>query len=371
MNTFFMKPTINFLGSTKEFCDAFEVGEGDLFFTSRHFYKDYLEQLELKCDFIFPKDYGKGEPTDELVEQIDKENNKENYKRIIGLGGGSVLDVAKFFVLDQITPILDLYDNKRDPKKARSLILVPTTCGTGSEVTSVSAMALVSRSTKAGFGNPALFPDEAVLIPELLENLPMEPFSTSAIDALVHAVEATLSPKATPVGKVLSYEAIELILKGFKQIVVEGPEARKPLLKDFLYASTYAGVAFSNSGCAAVHALSYPLGGTFHVPHGESNYAMFTGVMKNYMEIKQDGEIAVLNKKMADILECDVETVYEKLEDLLNHLVQKKPLHEYGMTEAQITEFADSVYEKQQRLLVNNFVPFDRDRIEKIYRELY
>ena len=187
----------------------------------------------------------------------------------------------------------------------------------------------------------------------------------------MHAVESALSPKATPIGKLLSYKAIDLILNGFKTIVADGPESRKPLLEDFLFASTYAGVAFSNAGCAAVHALSYPLGGTFHVPHGESNYAMFTGVMRAYMKIRQDGEIAVLNARMADILGCDVADVYDKLEDLLNHLVQKKPLHEYGMTEAQIVEFADAVHTGQQRLLVNNFVPLSRDQIEAIYRELY
>ena len=369
MSQFLMKPTLHCLDSVRQFAEEFAIGEGDLLFTSRHFYDDFFTALDLKCDFIYPKDYGQGEPTDEMVEAMAKDITKD-YKRIISVGGGSVLDVAKFFVLDQVTPVLDLYDGKRQPQKVRSLVLVPTTCGTGSEVTSVAALALVSRSTKAGYGNPAMFPDDAVLIPELLESQPMEPFSTSAIDALIHAVESALSPKATPLGKLLSYEAIDLILSGFKTIVAEGPEARKPLLEDFLFASTYAGVAFSNAGCAAVHALSYPLG-TFHVPHGESNYAMFTGVMRNYMEIRQDGEIAVLNARIANILECDTNEVYDKLEDLLNHLVQKKPLRAYGMTEAQIAEFADAVYNGQQRLLVNNFVPFDRDRIEKIYRELY
>ena len=370
MSQFLMKPTLHCLESVKTFAENFAIGEGDLVFTSHHVYDDFFAALNLACDFIYPKDYGQGEPTDEMVEAMARDITKD-YQRIIAVGGGSVLDVAKFFVLDQPTPVLDLYDGKRQPSKARALVLAPTTCGTGSEVTSVAALALVSRSTKAGYGNPAMFPDDAVLIPELLESLPMEPFSTSAIDALIHAVESALSPKATPIGKLLSYEAIDLILNGFKTIVAEDPEARKALLEDFLYASTYAGVAFSNAGCAAVHALSYPLGGTFHVPHGESNYAMFTGVMRNYMEIRQDGEIAVLNARIASILDCDVADVYDKLEDLLNHLVQKKPLRAYGMSEAQIAEFADSVFNGQQRLLVNNFVPFDRDRIEKVYRELY
>ena len=162
-----------------------------------------------------------------------------------------------------------------------------------------------------------------------------------------------------------------MILNGYKKIAEEGPDARKPLLEDFLVASNYAGIAFGNAGCAAVHALSYPLGATFHVPHGESNYAIFTGVMKNYMELKTDGEIAVLNQFIAEILGCDSSEVYEELEKLLNHLIQKKALHEYGMTEDQIEEFTDSVIENQGRLMANNFVELDRNRIIKIYKELF
>ena len=90
-------------------------------------------------------------------------------------------------------------------------------------------------------------------------------------------------------------------------------------MNDFLKASNYAGIAFGNAGCAAVHAMAYPLGANYHVPHGESNYALFTGVMKNYMEIRSDGEIASLNRFIADILECDVNEVYDELEKLLNH----------------------------------------------------
>ena len=148
-------------------------------------------------------------------------------------------------------------------------------------------------------------------------------------------------------------------------------EARIPLLGEFLMASTYAGIAFGNAGCAAVHAMSYPLGATYHVPHGESNYALFMGVMKNYMELKTDGEIEKLNGLFAEVLECDVQEVYVKLESLLENILKRKPLHEYGMKEQEIEEFTVSVLENQQRLLKNNFVPLDAERIAKIYRELY
>ena len=131
------------------------------------------------------------------------------------------------------------------------------------------------------------------------------------------------------------------------------------------------GLAFGTAGCAAVHATSYPLGGKYHVAHGESNYAMFTGVMKQYLAIRSDGAIAELNAFLAQLLDCPPEAVYEALEDLLSCLLPKKALHEYGMQEHELAEFTDSVLANQQRLLQNNFVPLSREQIYAIYRSLY
>ena len=319
---------------------------------------------------IFQEKYGQGEPSDDMVEAMYKDI-KGSHKRVIAVGGGTVIDISKLFALKDVSPVLDLYDGKIPPVKDKELVLVPTTCGTGSEVTNIAILALNSRGTKKGLAVDEMYGDSAVLVPELLESLPFGVFATSSIDALVHAVESSLSPKGNQTTRMFGYKAIDMILNGYKEIATHGPEARKPLLPQFLMASNYAGIAFGNAGCAAVHAMSYPLGATYHVPHGESNYAMFTGVMKNYMEIRTDGEIATLNRFLADILGCSTENVYEELEKLLNHLIQKKPLHEYGMREEEIEEFTDSVIENQQRLLANNFVPLDRERMIKIYRELY
>jgi 4-hydroxybutyrate dehydrogenase len=162
-----------------------------------------------------------------------------------------------------------------------------------------------------------------------------------------------------------------MILSGYQKIVAEGEQARISLLEDFLIASNYAGIAFGTAGCAAVHALSYPLSGQYHVAHGESNYAMFTGVLKNYLEIKQDGEIAAMNLFLAGLLGCDVTTVYEDLERLLNRLLPKKALREYGVTKDDLQAFTDSVMVSQGRLMGNNFVPLDAARVLKIYTELY
>ena len=370
MKELMIKPEIYHFDKVREFAEEFQIGEGDLMVTNEYIYKPFFGDLDLKCDVIFQEKYGQGEPSDDMVEAMYKDI-KGPHKRVIAVGGGTVIDISKLFALKDVSPVLDLYDGKIPPVKDKELVLVPTTCGTGSEVTNIAILALNSRGTKKGIAVDEMYGDSAVLVPELLESLPFGVFATSSIDALVHAVESSLSPKGNQTTRMFGYKAIDMILNGYKEIAAHGPEARKPLLPQFLMASNYAGIAFGNAGCAAVHAMSYPLGATYHVPHGESNYAMFTGVMKNYMEIRTDGEIATLNCFIADILGCSTENVYEELEKLLNHLIQKKPLHEYGMREEEIEEFTDSVIENQQRLLANNFVPLDRERMIKIYRELY
>ena len=290
---------------------------------------------------------------------------------VIAIGGGTVIDIAKVLAVSDGEGVDDLYDKAPDLEKKRELIIIPTTCGTGSEVTNISIMARTRIGTKLGLVSPAMYADYAVLIPQLLEGLPFKVFAASSIDALVHAVESALSPKATPYTKLFGYKAIEMIIRGYQTIAKKGPESRFSLLNDFLLASNYAGLAFGTAGCAAVHATSYPLGGKYHVAHGESNYAMFTGVLKNYMELRRDGEIAVLNQYLADLLGCMTNVVYDELEKLLDQILPKRPLREYGVTREDLPVFAHSVVTEQGRLMANNFVPLDAARVLKIYTELY
>ena len=225
--------------------------------------------------------------------------------------------------------------------------------------------------TKMGMVAPTMYADSAVLIPELLAGLPMGVFAASSIDALVHAVESALSPKATKYTKMFSYRAIEMILRGYQAIVKNGPDHRRAMADDFLTAANFAGLAFGTAGCGTVHAMAYPLGGQYHVAHGESNYAIFTGVMKEYMSHKPDGEIAVLNRVLASLLDCGEDAVYERLEELLDQVLHKKPLREYGVKPEDLPVWAESVVENQQRLLKNSFIPMDEELVLKIYRAVY
>lgn len=370
MQRLMIRPTIHQFATAREFAENFQLGKGDLVLTNEYIYQPYFGRLELECDVIYQEKYGKGEPSDDMAEAICRDI-KTAPKRIVAIGGGTIIDLAKLYALKQTSPILDLYDGEIPVVKDKELVLVPTTCGTGSEMTNISILALNSRGTKKGLADDQMYADSAVLIPELLEGLPDYVFATSSIDALIHAVESSLSPKGNSYTRLFGYRAIKMILQGYMVIREQGMAAVKPLLGDFMLASNYAGIAFGNAGCAAVHALSYPLGATYHVAHGESNYAIFTGVMKNYLEIKKDGEIAVLTGFIADILGCDGEDVFEELEKLLNVLIPKKALHEYGVKEEELEIFTDSVMENQGRLMANNFVFLDRKRVLKIYRELF
>lgn len=372
MNLITIKPNLCKFDNCQDFATEFQINGQDFILASKSTYLKHLGDLDLKATVAFKSDYGPGEPTDIMCEAIMADVQKSGCKRIIAIGGGAVIDIAKVLaVAGEGDTMDDLYAKAPNLTRTRGLIIVPTTCGTGSEVTNISILSRVRLNTKLGLVSPSLYPDNAVLIPELLEDLPFSVFATSSLDALIHAIESALSPKGNAVTRMFSYQAIDMILRGYRTIAEQGQEARTPLLEDFLLASTYAGIAFGNAGCAAVHALSYPLGADRHVAHGESNYAIFPGVIHKYREIRTDGELAVLGGKIASILGCGEDQGFEALETLLENILSRKPLREYGVTEADLETYTDSVLKNQTRLLFNNFVPLSREDILDIYQRLY
>ncbi|MFV0518426.1 MAG: 4-hydroxybutyrate dehydrogenase [Aminipila sp.] len=366
-------PKVFYFDTFKEFNEEFKIGEKDVLVTNEWMYKPYVECLGINTNVIFQEKFGVGEPSDEMIDSMAAEMRQYDYDRIVAFGGGTIVDICKILALDVPQKSIDLFTGAVEPKKLKQLIVVPTTCGTGSEVTNVAIAELKSLHTKKGIAVEETYPDIAVLVPESLQGLPDKVFATSSIDALIHAIESYLSPKASPFTEMYSLQAIEMIMEGYKKIIASGnnAEARKPYLKDFALASNYAGIAFGNAGCAAVHALSYSIGGAFHVPHGEANYQFFTEVFKMYMRKDPTGKIARANEIFANILGCEVEAVYDELEKFLNQLIQKKPLKEYGMVQSQIDEFTKMTIDNQQRLLANNYVFLNAEEIREIFENLY
>jgi 4-hydroxybutyrate dehydrogenase len=370
MNQFRIVPTILEFESCKSFAESFHIGKNDLVFISNRNYENFFKDHCNDAFVILRGNYGNGEPTDEMVEAIYQDIKDVPYNRVIAIGGGTIIDTAKLFALKTFSPVLDLFDKKIEAVQDKELILVPTTCGTGSEVTNISILELKARKTKLGLAVDALYPSQAILIPELLKDLPLKFFATSSIDALIHAVESYLSPKATAFSRMFSKEAIKMILTGYQEIVKHGEEARIPLLGQFMLASTYAGIAFGNAGVGAVHALSYPLSGKYHIAHGEANYAMFTEVFKMYQMLMPEGSIKELNQLISSIIMCKPDDVYEEIEKLLDVILPKKPLHKYGTTVDDLKDFTENVMTKQGRLMANNYTALDEDVIYGIYQRL-
>lgn len=369
---YFSLPTqINKYDDFKSFSEGFEVGANDLVITHKFLYEPFMKDLNLKADFIMQEDYGHGEPSDEMIDKILKDVGSKPYKRVVAVGGGTIIDIAKLLIFEDGKKALDMFEKKIDFKKDKELIILPTTCGTGSEVTNISIAEIKSKQTKMGLAINELYPDHAVLVPELIKGLPYKFFVFSAIDALIHAIESYVSPNANDLTQLISMKSIEMLMSGFMEIAKHGEEHRYTLLEDFAVASNYAGIAFGNAGVGAVHALSYPLGGAYHVPHGEANYQFFTEVFKTYNRIDPDGKIKPLNQFLASLMKVDEVEVYDAIEKILDNLLSKKPLKEYGMKEAEIQGFTTSVLEKQQRLLANNYVPLSEVEIRNIYQALY
>lgn len=371
-----IKPTIHKFENARDFAQEFKLSKGDLVITNQYIWEPYFGDLNLDCDVIFQEKYGKGEPSDAMVDAIVSDIHTTP-KRVIGIGGGTVLDISKVCALKQTSPLEDLVDGKIPAQKGADLILVPTTCGTGSEVTNVAVFSLTKRNTKKGLANDACYATDAVLIPELLKSLPDYVFATSSIDALTHSIESALSPIATELTKMFSYKACGLILQSYMRVVKEGSSAKSQVVSDLVSASLYAGIAFGNAGCGCVHSMAYPLGGTFHVAHGETNAALLTSVLRYYAKHDanenntENTELPKLFGFMANILECQKEDVLDKLDEVLNTILPKHKLHEYGMTEDMIQSWAASVVKEQQRLLKNSYMHMDESAIAEVYASTF
>jgi alcohol dehydrogenase class IV len=200
---------------------------------------------------------------------------------VIGLGGGSSLDVAKLVALLAVgqETLKGVYGvgNAKGPRLP--LILVPTTSGTGSEVTPISIVT-TGTAEKMGVVSPVLLPDVALLDPELTYGLPAHVTAATGIDAMVHAIEAYASCSANnnPLSRMLALQALRLLGGAVLRAVQDGSDQQARA--DMLLGSMLAGQAFANSPVAAVHALAYPLGGHFHIPHGLSNALVLPHVLR-------------------------------------------------------------------------------------------
>ena len=280
---------------------------------------------------------------------------------ILGFGGGSSMDIAKLISLlvgtEQDIENIWGVGNAKGPRLP--LVLIPTTAGTGSEVTPISIITL-EKDEKKGVSSPIILPDLAVLDPELTLNLPSDITAATGIDAMVHAIEAYTSNNQNnnPISKLLAIESLKLLGTSIETAVFDGHniEARS----NMLLGSMMAGQAFANSPVAAVHALAYPIGGIFHIPHGLSNSLVLPHVLKfNSTNAKACEQYAFLAPFVFKDINQNTNTknicndFIDRLENLSLLLNLPSKLRELDIPKDACVKMAKESM-KQTRLLVNN-----------------
>ena len=285
---------------------------------------------------------------------------------VIGAGGGSSLDVAKLAAVLAVTdqPLKDLYGIGNVRGERLPLVLIPTTAGTGSEVTNISIIT-TGETTKMGVVSSQLFADMVVLDAELTVGLPATHTAATGIDAMVHAIEAfTSRHKKNPVSDALAKEALRLLAANIEAVCKDGTD--RPAREAMLLGAMLAGQAFANAPVAGVHALAYPLGGHFHIPHGLSNALMLIPVLRFNMRAA-----AHLYAELADSLglqgDADVESRSEAfvnfMEALLIRTGAPRRLRDVKVARSALSMLADDAM-KQERLLKNN--PIEITRVDAL-----
>ena len=275
---------------------------------------------------------------------------------IVGFGGGSSMDVAKLVAL--LAPgkemLGDVYGIGMAKGPRLPLILVPTTAGTGSEVTTISIVT-VSESEKKGVVSPKLLPDVALLDAELTLGLPPHVTAATGIDAMVHAIEAfTTKRLKNPISDCLAKEALRLLAGNLHAAVNTGNDIL--VRENMLLGACLSGMAFTNAPVAGVHALAYPIGARFHVSHGLSNALMLGPVMRFNIE-QAHGMYAQLGQIIKPGLQGSTTEQATQLADYLGGLAGElglaKGLLEVGITSDDVDQLASDAM-LQTRLLQNS-----------------
>jgi len=286
---------------------------------------------------------------------------------VVGLGGGSPLDTAKVVAALLTNPleVEDLIGIDRVPAAMAPLVAIPTTAGTGSEVTNVSILTDPVANLKKAIVSDQIVPQLALLLPDLTQGLPAPTTAATGIDALCHAAESVISKKRNPVSDALAFGALSRIATHLPRVIRDPSDlaSREAMLE----ASLMAGLAFNNSSVTAIHAFAYPLGGRFHVPHGLANSLMFGPVMRHNLSAELD-LFAKLAQAFVGVR--DAEAFIPAVEALRSSLPIPQTLRDAGIPEDSLEPMSDDLMTIERLLSVN---PRGITRVDagRIYREAW
>ena len=329
--------------------------------------QNILEEAGLK-PAVF--DDVEADPRYEIVADCVAMIKREKPDLIIGFGGGSPIDIAKVSAVlaKNEGSISEYFGIDLIPRAGLPKLIIPTTAGTGSEVTPIAILSDHTEKLKKGIVSHHLFPSTALLDPELTLGLPSNVTAATGMDALIHAVESFTSKNATSITDMLARQAMQLIAGSIRTAYADGGNltARSRMLEG----SLLAGMAFTNAGVTAVHAFAYPIGAEFHIPHGVANSIMLAPVMEfnKLGNLEKFAEIAeYLGENTVGLSDRQAAAAaVEAMRTLAADLKIPAHLSEFGIKDQDIPELAAGVM-KVTRLLANNPRELTQQDAEAIY----
>ena len=312
------------------------------------------------------------EPEPVLADKGADVAKKEGCDVVVGVGGGSSLDVAK------AVAVLTTNDGKAEdyigletvPKPGLPTVMVPTTAGTGSEVTFTAVFTMREKKQKGGINSRFLYPDVALLDPDLTMTLPPQPTATTGTDALTHAIEAFTSSQANPMSDLVAQEAIACIGANLSQAYAHGDDRKAR--RNMLLGSLYAGLALASAGVGACHALAYPLGAFFDVPHGLANAVLLPFIMEYNLEGASEkyAQIGALmaGEPAGKVDKTSAQTGVDMVRQLTGDIGIPQGLKELHIPESAVEDMAEMAM-TVARPLANNPRKVTKDDAVKIYQK--
>ena len=313
------------------------------------------------------------EPSVEQVESILAAAQGTAWDLVIGIGGGSAMDVAKIVavMLNNDVKLRDLLNKAPIPRRGIPTVMVPTTAGTGSEATPNSIILVPEDELKVGIVSPKLMPDCVILDPQMTLGLPPAITASTGMDALCHAIECYTSKKGNPFSEMIALKAIRLISRSIREAFKNGKnlDARH----DMLLGAFYGGMCIATSSTTAVHALAYPLGGKYRIAHGISNAILLPYVMQfnavgneaKFRDIAEAMGIDIARLSDAEATQAFIAALFA-----FNHDLEiPADLKRWNITEADLETLVEGAA-KVTRLLDNNPRPMNKDDIRAVYLKL-
>jgi alcohol dehydrogenase class IV len=314
------------------------------------------------------------EPSYQDVERVIAEVQEARIDLIIGVGGGSVMDASKIasIVIGAEYGVRDLLADPTIARKYIKTIMIPTTCGTGSEATCNAIVAIPEKQSKQGIVNNCMIPDYVILDANMIKKLPPKIIAATGVDALAHCVECFTSKKATILSDTYAREGAMKIFHNIREAYSDADNMEAKT--EMLMGAYYGGIAITGSGTTAVHALSYPLGGKYHIAHGVSNAILFAHVMEfnkdacaNRLALLCD---AVYPEKYKETINAKADYIISEIKDIVEKVDIPTNLESFGVKKGDI-DFLVQAGSQQTRLLVNNCKELSLADIRYIYNKLF